>query len=293
MSRRLKIALLQLVSLGRNRDANLQKGDELCRLAASAGADLALFPEMWSIGYQAFDPERPDDRKAWLSLAVAAEDSFVTHFGDLAQKLGMAIGITYLERRPGAPRNTLALFDRHGKLALSYSKVHLGPWNPPDNACAAGDEFPVCALDTRLGSIRIGVMICFDREFPEAARMLMLNGAELILTPNACDLDDRKSGVGDVRIAQFRSRAFENLVAVAMANYAAPQCDGRSVAFDPDGTLVVQADSTERIVLAEFDLEWLREYRKREAGRDAPRSPEKYAAITSTEHSRPLGSRPA
>src|SRR2546426_789005 len=208
MSRRLKIALLQLVSLGRNRDANLQKGDEFCRLAASAGADLALFPEMWSIGYQAFDPERPDDRKAWLSLAVAAEDSFLTHFGDLA-------------------------------------------------------------------------------------RMLMLNGAELILTPNACDLDDRKSGVGDVRIAQFRSRAFENLVAVAMANYAAPQCDGRSVAFDPDGTLVVQADSTERIVLAEFDLEWLREYRKREAGRDAPRSPEKYAAITSTEHSRPLGSRPA
>ena len=275
MSRRLKIALLQLVSLGRNRDANLQKGDEFCRLAASAGADLALFPEMWSIGYQAFDPERPDDRKAWLSLAVAAEDSFVTHFGDLAQKLGMAIGITYLERRPGAPRNTLALFDRHGKPALSYSKVHLGPWNPLDNTC------------------RIGAMICFDREFPEAARMLMLNGAELILTPNACDLDDRKSGVGDVRIAQFRSRAFENLVAVAMANYAAPQCDGRSVAFDPDGTLVVQADSTERIVLAEFDLEWLREYRKREAGRDAPRSPEKYAAITSTEHSRPLRSRPA
>lgn len=293
MSNLLKIALLQLVSLGRNRDANLRKGDEFCRLAASAGADLALFPEMWSIGYQAFDPEHPDDRNAWLSLAAAAEDPFVTYFGELARNLGMAIGITYLERRPGAPRNTLALFDRHGKPALSYSKVHLGPWNPPDNACAAGDEFPVCALDTRQGSIRIGAMICFDREFPEAARMLMLNGAELILTPNACDLDDRKSGVGDVRIAQFRSRAFENLVAVAMANYAAPQCDGRSVAFYPDGTLVVQADSAERVVLAEFDLERLREYREREAGRDAARSPEKYAAITSTEHSRPRRSRPA
>jgi len=290
MSRLFKVALLQLVSLGRNREANLQKGDEFCRVAASAGADLTLFPEMWSIGYQAFDPERPDDRRAWLSLAASTEDPFVAHFGDLAQKLSMAIGITYLERRPGAPRNTLALFDRRGKLALIYSKVHLGPWGPPDNACAAGDDFPVCALDTRLGFVRIGAMICFDREFPEAARMLMLNGAELILTPNACDLDDRKSGVGDVRIAQFRSRAFENMVAVAMANYAAPQCDGRSVAFYPDGTLVVQADSTERVVLAEFDLGRLREYREREAGREGARRPEKYAAITAPEHSRPRGS---
>jgi N-carbamoylputrescine amidase len=283
--------LLQLVSAGRDRDANLRKGDEFCRRAVSAGADVALFPEMWSIGYQPFDRARSDDRDAWLALAVARDDPFVAHFGALARELGMAIAITYLERWPGAPRNTLTLFDRHGDAVLTYAKVHLGPWDPPDNACAPGDEFPVCSLDTRAGIVRVGAMICFDREFPESARMLMLNGTELILTPNACDLDDHKSGIGDVRIAQFRARAFENLVAVAMANYATPQFDGRSLACYPDGSLIVQADSAEQVVQVQLDLERLRRYREREASRDAPRCPEKYAAIASASHPRPLGSR--
>jgi N-carbamoylputrescine amidase len=187
-----------------------------------------------------------------------------------------------------APRNTLTLFDRDGGEILTYAKVHLGPWDPPDNVCMAGNDFPVASLDTAEGSVRVGAMTCFDREFPEAARVLMLNGAELILTPNACDLDDRRSGVGDIRLAQFRARAFENLVAVAMANYAAPQNDGRSVAFYPDGVQIVQGNSEEGIVMAEVDLARVRAWRRQEEGRDAARSPEKYAAITASGHPRPL-----
>ncbi len=121
--------------------------------------------------------------------------------------------------------------------------------------------------------------------------MLMLNGAEVILTPNACALDDRESGIGDVRIAQFRARAFENLVGVAMANYAAPQHDGRSVAFHPDGTLVVEGDAGEGILVAELDLDRIRAWREREAGRDGARSPEKYGAISRPDHPRPLANR--
>ncbi len=281
----MRIALLQLASCRRDVEANLRKGDAFCRRACSAGAHLALFPEMWSIGYGAFDSEKPGDREAWLSLA--RDDPFVLHFRQLARELDMAIGITYLERWPVAPRDTFTLFDRRGEEILAYAKVHLCPWDPPDNACTAGNEFPVASLDTPAGSVRGGCMICFDREFPEAARMLMLNGAELILTPNACELDEQ-DGFGDVRIAQFRSRAFENLVAVAMANYAAPQNDGRSVAYYPDGVLVVQAGSTEQIVLANIDFERVRALRRREVGRDAARSPEKYAAISSSKHPRPL-----
>jgi predicted amidohydrolase len=287
----LKIALLQLAPSPGDLAANLRKGEQACRRAASMGADVALFPEMWSIGYQAFDPEKPGEREAWLSLAVGRDEPFVQHFRRLARELALAIGITYLERWPGAPRNTFTLFDRRGGEILSYAKVHLCPWDPPDNACTPGSEFPVASLDTGRGSVQVGAMICFDREFPEAARMLMLGGAELILTPNACDLDDRKSAVGDVRIAQFRARAFENLVAVAMANYAAPQNDGRSVAFNPDGSPIVQGGSGEEIVLAELDLARLRAWRECEARRDEARSPEKYAAISSTEHPRPLGHR--
>jgi predicted amidohydrolase len=284
----LEIALLQLSSCGRDREANLRKGEESCRLAASRGAHVALFPEMWSVGYQGFDPKRAGERETWLELAEPRSGPFVEHFRRLAAELGMAIGITYLEAWPHAPRNTLTLFDQRGAEVLSYAKVHLCPWNPPDNVCTAGEGFPVATLETAAGSVRVGAMICFDREFPESARMLMLDGAELILTPNACDLDDRKSGVGDVRIAQFRARAFENLVAVAMTNYAAPQNDGRSVAFYPDGSQIVQADGAESVVLARVDLDWLREWRAREGSRDDPRSPEKYAAISSPQHPRPL-----
>ena len=116
---------------------------------------------------------------------------------------------------------------------MTYAKVHTCDFSM-EAACTPGDDFYVCSLDTDKGDVKVGAMICFDREFPESARILMLKGAELILTPNSCLLDDG-------RVGQFRARAFENMVGVAMTNYAAPQCNGRSVAFDavsfeePDG----------------------------------------------------------
>ena len=117
-------------------------------------------------------------------------------------------------------------------------------------------------------------MICFDREFPESARILMLKGAELILTPNACELEAN-------RIGQFRARAFENMLGVAMANYAIPQENGHSAAFDgiafketgSRDTCLVQADGHEGIYLAEFDLDMLRAYRaQRSLGQRLPQA---------------------
>jgi len=129
-------------------------------------------------------------------------------------------------------------------------------------------------------------MICFDREFPESARMLMLQGAELILTPNACTLDHH-------RLIQFRTRAYENMVGVAMTNYAAPQNNGHSVAFDavaypvPDGeprdTLIVEAGEGEDVYLAAFDMDNIRAYRQREVWGNAFRRPRLYAMLTASE----------
>jgi N-carbamoylputrescine amidase len=277
----LTIALLQLQSGGADRDSNLAKGLAACRAAAAMGADIALFPEMWSIGYTACPGANPG-RQNWLDLAIDSDDPFVGAFRELAAELDMAIAITYLQAWPGGPRNALTLIDRHGSAVLTYAKVHTCSWDW-EGTLTPGDDFPVVALDTAAGMVRVGAMICYDREFPEAARLLMLGGAEVILTPNSCLLEVN-------RIGQFRARAFENLAAIAMTNYPAPQANGHSVAFDgivcdASGNmrdmLLIEAGESEQIVIAAIDLEQLREYRKRETW-GAFRRPELYGAISTS-----------
>jgi predicted amidohydrolase len=116
----------------------------------------------------------------------------------------MAIALTYLEHWNGAPRNTVALIDRHSETVLTYAKVHTCDFDK-ESALTPGSDFYVCELDTKQGKVKVGAMICFDREFPESARILMLKGAEITLIPNACDLEEN-------RIAQLKARAFENMI---------------------------------------------------------------------------------
>ena len=114
----LRIALLQISPCG-DTDKNLQKGLAACRAARAQGADIALFPEMWSNGYNLYG--RPVD--AWKAEAIPGDGAFVHSFGALARELDMAVGVTLLERYDGGPRNTLVLFDRHGERKLTYAKV--------------------------------------------------------------------------------------------------------------------------------------------------------------------------
>ena len=280
-----KVALLQMTGCGTDLEASREKGERFCRQARKLGADLALFPEMWSVGMTFFDRGREGERERWRSLAVGRDDPFVTHFRDLARELEMAIALTYLEKWEGAPRNSVSLIDRRGEILLTYAKVHTCEFGV-EAELTPGDSFPVCVLETEAGPVRLGFMICYDREFPESARLLMLGGAEIVLTPNACTLDEH-------RVGQFKARAFENVIGVAMANYAAPQNDGRSVAFDAaayefeDGpardTLIVEAGEGEEVVVAPFDLDALRDYRARETWGNAYRRPRLYGALTSEE----------
>jgi len=249
------------------------------------GADIALFPEMWSVGMTFYDPKREGDRERWQALAITRDDPFIIHFQHLARELNMAIALTYLEKWNGAPRNSVSLIDRHGEILLTYAKVHTCEFDV-EAALSPGDGFPVCALDTEQGEVKIGFMICYDREFPESARILMLEGAELILTPNACTLEEH-------RLSQFKTRAYENMVGVAMTNYAAPQNNGHSIAFDglaylvPDGeprdTLIIEAGELEDVYISAFDIDSIRAYRERETWGNAYRRPRLYERLTSEE----------
>jgi predicted amidohydrolase len=282
----LQLALCQLASCG-DTQANLEAGLDACFRAADAGADIAVLPEMWQIGYAAC-PDDEAGRAQWQDASIARDDPWVQAFRTAASDLGMAIATTFLERRTGFPRNTALLIDRTGRDVLCYAKVHTCDWGM-EAALTPGDSFEVARLDTEDGSVDVGIMICADREFPESARELMLGGAEIILVPNACPMAGERTN-------QLRSRAFENMTAIATVNYAAPDQDGHSTLFDgmpweaqghPNGEareqLVFEAGEAEGVYLATLDLDALRAYRERETMGDAYRKPGAYRRQRSDE----------
>ena len=273
----LKIALLQILPTG-TLEENLKKGISCCREAKERGADIALFPEMWSDGY-----EIPEDIEELKRMAVSADGEFVKAFGELAAELDMAIAVTILEQHDPLPRNTVILFDRHGERQYTYAKVHTCDFGD-ECRLDAGDEFFVTDLDTKVGQVKVGSMICYDREFPESARILMLKGAELALVPNACPMEIN-------RLSQLRGRAYENMMAIATCNYpeGKPDCNGHSSVFDgvaylPElpssrDTCLLEADGKEDVFIAELDMDMLREYRNHEVHGNAYRRPEKYGIL--------------
>ena len=275
---RIKIAFVQLLP-GIDLDENLDIGKKACVEAKEKGADIALFPEMWSDGYYL-----PQDEKEVNSLAISKDSDFINEFRGLARELQMAIGITFLEKNNPCPLNSVVFFDRHGNEILHYSKLHTCAFDD-EKILSEGTDFYVADLDLNEGTVKIGSMICFDREFPESARILMLKGAELILAPNACPREIN-------RLSALRTRAYENMVAVATCNYPEghPDCNGRSTLFDGIPWLreepgsrdmcVLEAPGEPGVYVAELDLDRLRTHRSNDIMGDKYRHPEKYGILS-------------
>ncbi len=271
----LKIAFLQILP-GKSLDENFSAGKKACIEAKEKGADIALFPEMWSDGYAL--PQDDDEIK---HLAIEKESAFLKGFRDLASELQMAIGITFLESHSPKPLNSVLFFDRTGREILHYSKVHICAFDL-EKVLDGGDDFYTADLDFGRGIVKIGAMICFDREFPESARILMLKGAELILAPNACPMEIN-------RLSALRSRAYENMAAVATCNYPEghPDCNGHSTLFDgvpwqAEGVrdmCVFEAPGTPGVYVAELDLDRLRMHRSGDVMGDKYRHPDKYGIL--------------
>ena len=280
--REITLALLQLTRPA-SLDEALERGLAGCREAAARGADIALLPEMWSNGYRVHDLDDPANKKAWIASAVATDAAYVERFRDAARELDMAIAATYLEANGDAPRNTVSLIDAASNIALTYAKVHTCR-HTEERHCGAGQHFIVSDLAVRDTVIRVGAMICYDREFLESGRILSVMGAELVLVPNACTLDRH-------RVDQFKTRAFENETALAMTNYPAPYMNGRSMVVSPiayapgaEGealeTVIAEAGGGEEIALATLDIDAIRTYRKNAVWGPPFRRPELYAGLT-------------
>ena len=248
----MKIAVVQSRSTPRAVEENTRAGLEWCRKARENGADLILFPECFLTGYQL--PISNDQ-------ALSPDSEPFLAFRRWAQENRTGVLITSFCKGKRAPRNTALLLGRDGELLLRYDKVHTCDFSL--EACLeSGEEFRVCKFD----GVSIGVMICYDREYPESARVLMLKGAELILVPNDC-------GSMQPRVAALSTRAYENMTGVVMANPPGEGA-GRSCAFSPicwdgegtpvDNTLLMAGEQEEGLFYAEFDLSALRRYREHE-----------------------------
>jgi predicted amidohydrolase len=275
------VALLQIAPFGNDQGKNLAKGLQHCREAKALGADLAVFPELWNVGFKP-SPTVSEGWQIWMNSAIDQRSTFFQSFTTLARQLDLNIAITYLEAHQPMPRNTVSVIDRRGEVMLNYSKVFLCNFgkeellmpNPNvqeigcDVNCSPGELFDVCTLVGAEGEVKIGAMICADREFPEAASQLMLNGAELIVVPNACTWDD-------LRTAGLKTRAFENLVGIAMVNYPPPLNNGNSQAYTcvawrngkSIDTQIAKAGEQEEILLATFDMDDIRQFRNTESWR--------------------------
>lgn len=275
-----RVALLQISSFGDDQGKNLAKGVQACREAKALGADLAVFPELWNIG-ATLSPLDSEGRRRWIASAIDPKSSLFQTFAALARDQEMNIAITYLEAHQPLPRNTVSVLNNRGEVALNYSKVFICNFgkeelqepNPNgddvgcDVNCSPGESFDVCTLAGAEGQVTIGAMICADREFPEAASQLMLHGAELVIVPNSCTWDE-------IRTAGLKTRALENLVGIAMTNYPgltlgssqAHSCVAWRAGQSVD-TLIARAGEQEQILLATFDLDDIRAFRKTESWR--------------------------
>ena len=290
----MKIALVQKKAVPNSKTRNAELLVQYIQEASSRGADLVLFPEMWSNGYAppfagAFDcPTHPAferERREWFENAVAIESDYVDAIRKTAARYRVGVCATFLSKSGEKFQNTAIIIDRSGKILLNYAKVHTCDFSL-EKLLQHGSEFKVCEFE----GVQLGVMICYDREFPESARVLMLKGAEIILVPNACDMNP-------ARVNQLSARAFENMVGIAMANYPGKGWGG-SCAFSPivfdeegnyqDNTIVSADDTSEDILIAEFDMDKIRAYREHETWGNAYRKPAAYSDLIRFEVKKPF-----
>ena len=260
------LAVTQMACTSDERE-NLDRAEGLVRRAAGQGARIILLQELFSGPYFC-----KDQLVEYFDLARSLEDSpVVSRMAGLARELGVVLPVSFFERCNQAYFNSLAMVDADGRILGIYRKTHIpdGPGYQEKYYFSPGDTgFKV--WDTRYG--RVGVGICWDQWFPEAARAMALMGADVLLYPTAIGSEpkdpDWDSSEHWARVMQGHAGA--NLIPVGASNRVGVErgqsCDltfyGSSFLAGPLGEKVVQAGREEETVLtAAFDFDEIRRLR--------------------------------
>lgn len=287
----MKIAQVQM-KMSAGMEENLKKSLQRMREAAAQGADLVCFPE---IQLTPFFPQFP--REHYLQKKgsrLAGKDSsaevppekireyllplghpFIQRVCDACRELSILAAPNFYVEENGSAYDMSLLIGRDGRILGRQKMVHIAQaeqFYEQDYYLPSEEGFQV--FDTEIG--RIGIVVCFDRHYPESIRTQALRGAELVLIPTA----NTKAEPAELFRWEVKIQAFQNSVFVAMCNRAGVEEEmefsGESIVAGPDGGTIALAGDGEEILYAEIDLAQARQMRAHKPYTQL-RRPEMYA----------------
>jgi N-carbamoylputrescine amidase len=281
----LHVAAIQR-ALSDDRDANVAALTEMVREAAAGGAEVILLPELFEGHYF---PQRQSDAEFARARPLSGHPT-IAHFAALAGELEVCLPISFFERAGQSYYNSAAVIDRRGEILGVYRKIHIpdGPGYQEKFYFRPGDTgFRVWPVDDR-DSATVGVGVCWDQWFPEAARAMVLDGADVLFYPTAIGSEPAEPDA-DTRDRWQRvmiGHAVANVCAVVAANRTGVEGDiefyGSSFIADFRGDKLAELDrSSDGIASAVIDLD---EQRRERAnwGFFRDRRPDCYTALSRT-----------
>lgn len=283
--RMVKVAATQM-SCSTDINENIRKADALVREAAKQGAQIIQLQELFETPY--FCQKEKSDY--YVYATELEQNAAINHFRQVAKELQVVLPISFYEKKNNARYNSLAVIDADGEILGRYRKSHIpdGPgyeekfyFNPGDTG------FKV--WNTRYA--KIGVGVCWDQWYPEAARCMALMGAELLFYPTAIGSEPQDGSIDSRDHWQtcMLGHAAANLVPVIASNRVGEELDeessitfyGSSFIAGNAGNKIVEAGREEEtVIVAEFDLNLL-EKQRIEWGIFRDRRPDLYGIITS------------
>lgn len=247
------VALAQLRVESDHVDANVDRAVAAIEHAAADGADLVCLPELFNVGYFAFDSyahnaEALDGPTLSRLADVAAEHSVAVQAGSIVEELNASAAAGLAVPSTEGLANASVFLDREGERQAVYRKQHLFGYDSAETQLLTpGDSLPTVEFE----GFTVGMTTCYDLRFPELYRELADEGVSLVLVPSAWPYP---------RVEHWqtlpRSRAIENLAYVAAVNGAGEmgedQLVGRSTVYDPWGTPIATSDDDPALVTAEL-----------------------------------------
>ncbi len=237
----IKAELAQLALVDGDLEHNLHKVLEAIRRAdVAGGTQLIVFPETTLSGFPT--------HQNLAAIAQRLDGPALSAVRDAARRAKVAVAVGIAERDGADFYNTSVLIDAAGDIALRYRKTHL--WASDQGVFTPGDRFEVC----RWNGLTVGLLICYDIEFPETARALAQLGARLLIVTNG-----NMNPHGPVHQRAIAARAMENQVFALMTNRCGNgdqqlSFPGQSALVDPSGEILVAAGETETQLAVQLDL---------------------------------------